>query len=178
MSIYVIRYGDLYKIGFSDQLAKRVYQITTGIPGGAASLVGHMPGDRDVEAHLHSVFGGSRFSGEWFRETPELLAWCGLMLIPDLPSPELGRVTGSRKGQYQEEATATKERLRRYAAQRWPDKTHNDRIDALAQVLGWRRSRVHCFYHGDGRSVLRSTEAAQVEELLALDRSRAAGDDK
>lgn len=170
MSIYVIRYGDLLKIGFTDNLPNRVYQIIKGIPGNVATLVGHMPGDRDVEAHLHSVFAACRFSGEWFRETPELVDWCALMLIKELPTPELERVTGSRKGQYQEEATATKERLREYALQRWPRKNHAERTDALAEALGWRHSRLHGFYHGDGRAVLRSTEASQIEELLVHNR--------
>jgi hypothetical protein len=178
MSIYVIRYGDLLKIGYSSKLGDRVYQIIRGIPGGTATLVGHMPGDRDVEAHLHRIFESSRFSGEWFRETTELVAWCNLMLIRDLPEVAVDRVTGRRKEQASQAAMETKQRFRDYAAHRWPTENHQERTDALADALGWRRSRLLGFYHGDGRNVLRSTEANQLDGLFALHRPRVAGDDE
>jgi hypothetical protein len=179
MSIYVIRYGDLYKIGYSSKLAQRVSEIMRSIPGSAAVFIGHMPGDREVEAHLHMVFATSRFSGEWFQVTAELVAWCNLVLIKELPSVERERVIGSRRPKYEEQAAQTKEELRRFAALMWPQKNHGERTAALAERLGWRKSRLSGFYHGDGRNVLRSTEAEELRALAsALDSSRAAGDDK
>lgn len=163
MSIYVVRYGDLYKIGFSSDLAKRVRSIIAAIPGEAV-FVGHMPGHTEVETHLHSVFQASRFSGEWFRQTPELEAFCGTILDHQMPEP-FERVTGTRRTQAAAASKEAQAALRSYALKKWPSETHQVRIDLLAAELGWVRSRTFDFYHANKNAVLRSTEAAQLHAL-------------
>lgn len=176
MSIYVIRYGDLLKIGYSSDLAARVRAILWGIPGKVATFVGHMPGDLEVEAHLHLRFEASRFSGEWFRETDELLAFCEIVLTKELPAVA-PRVTGSRKAVASAVSLETRQALREYAANRWPAQGQEERVKLLNKELGWLLSRTKSFYHGDYRAVLRASEADQIREL-ALHRPGITGDDE
>lgn len=163
MSIYVLRYGDLIKIGYSSDLAKRVTAIMAAIPG-EVSFVGHMPGGQEVEAHLHSTFSATRFSGEWFKSTPEMEAFCRTILIPEMLAAA-ERVTGTRKAQSVETNQAAKATMRAYALRRWPEATHRARIGLLAEDLGWLKSRVFDFYHGSKTAVLRAAEAEQVAAL-------------
>lgn len=165
MSIYVVRYNNLLKIGFTEDVAKRVTQIIWGIPGGQAQFVGHMPGDKTVEQHLHYVFSDHRFSGEWFLECPSLVAWCDLMLIKDMP--EEPRVFGSRKMSSATKSAEIKGVLRQYAERRWPNMTQLQRVEQLCVALGWRNSRVRDFYYGAPRAVLRADESDQVAKLVA-----------
>lgn len=44
-----------------------------------------MPGNRDVEKHLHEKFATSRFSGEWFVETPAMRVVFEALLTPHMP---------------------------------------------------------------------------------------------
>jgi len=164
MSIYVLRYGDLLKIGYSSELSRRVYAIMHGIPGDV-TFVGHMPGDVEVEAHLHFVFAASRFSGEWFRQTPDILEFCRVMLIPELPAVA-DRVDGTRKAEYAQALKDTRDRLREYAYERWPRLTHEQKRVALAQELGWLPSRLKSFYYAEHDTVVRATEAQQLEQLF------------
>jgi hypothetical protein len=84
MSVYVLRSDNLVKIGFSDQLSTRVHTIIQAamVP---VEFVGHMPGGREVEAHLHSLFADRRFSGEWFVESREMRILFDALLIPKMP---------------------------------------------------------------------------------------------
>lgn len=78
--IYFVRREGLIKIGTTTQLAKRVKAISRGscMPNGMTigpvEVLATMPGDRNIEEHLHRRFAEVRFQGEWFHETPELLA--------------------------------------------------------------------------------------------------------
>lgn len=181
MTIYVLRYGDLLKIGYSSQLEKRVYDIMQGIPG-EVTFVGHMPGDREVEAHLHDAFSAHRFSGEWFRASPELEAFCSTVLIKDMPLvAPAARVHGSRSPEAAGALQDAKRRLRAYAAHSWPMLTHAKRIDKLSERLGWLRSRLFDIYHVSAahRISLRATESADLDRMddpafaSAMDRARA-----
>lgn len=172
MTIYVLRYGSLLKIGFSSELAKRVKAIMSSIPGEVA-FVGHMPGDRDVEAHLHARFENARFSGEWFQSTPGLEAFCELVLIKEMPVEPVIVGRGKRRPEATEEAIRIKARLREYAATRWPQATHAVRAGRLADALGWLPSRLRNFYYADERAVLRATEGEQLDALLIAPELRA-----
>lgn len=165
MSIYVLRYGDLYKVGYSSDLRQRVYAIMHGIPGNV-EFVGHMAGGPEVEGHLHEVFAASRFSGEWFRATADLVDFCRIALHHDLPEQPQNRVLASRREEAKAEMTVQRDRLREYAFNRWPRLTHDQRRLALAQELGWLPSRVKALYYAEKGAVLRATEAKQLEALL------------
>lgn len=167
MSIYFLRHGNLVKIGFSEHLAKRVRSIISGIPG-EVSFIGHMPGGRDVEAHLHSRFEAQRFSGEWFLSCPDIETFAHIALDPTMPEQCFERVLGSMKEHAKRDALDAKEKLRAYALARWPGEQHEQRQTLLAEHLGWRRSRLSCFYHGDGRAVLRAKEAEDIAGLRAF----------
>src|SRR6187551_1500485 len=87
MSIYVLRSDNLVKIGFSENLRNRVQSIIATIPV-PVEFVGHMPGGRDFEAHLHEIFAESRFSGEWFVESDKMRSLFETLLIARLPRPQ------------------------------------------------------------------------------------------
>lgn len=164
MSIYVIRFQSTYKIGFSGDLVRRVGSFLSLLPPGV-KFVGHMPGDRDVERHLHHRFAGSTSRGEWFNETPEMLAFCSLMLIREMPKP----ATAPVEGRIADEASSWQEisdRLREEAARRWPTLNHSQRKALLAEILAWRPRRVKSLYENERTLALRVSELETLNELI------------
>lgn len=166
MSIYVLRYGALLKIGYSSDLARRVDNIIASIPG-EVTFVGHMPGDRDVEAHLHDRFADARFSGEWFQSTPELEAFCSMLLCTVFPRVDLVRSSGARRPRASAELIEIKKRLRVFAAKTWPLENHTGRMEQLTLALGWLPSRVADVYRAAPRIALRSVEMRELDALLS-----------
>lgn len=114
MSIYVLRSDNLVKIGFSEHLRNRVGAIISVVPL-PVEFVGYMPGNRDVEKHLHEKFATSRFSGEWFVETPAMRVVFEALLTPHMPV-----ITPREKVQKRTsgELAALSEELRKAAALR------------------------------------------------------------
>lgn len=164
MSIYFVRFQNMVKIGFSDNVALRLHSLQTGIPV-TIEFVGHMPGDREVEAHLHSIFGGSRETGEWFASTPELESFMALMLIKDLPKrPAEPRREVHRASRIQWEAYAAN--LRQAADAKWPDATRSARIEHLRTELGMGARRVRSLYDNDGPGRLLSDEVATLDKWM------------
>lgn len=160
MSIYVLRYGNLVKIGFSGNLASRVRSIIASIPGDV-TFVGHMPGDAALEQHLHHRFEADRFSGEWFALSDRVQAFCDLLLDPVLPEAPDRRKHGLRKARdYPEYAVA----LRSFALIRWPETDHKKRVAALAETAGWSASRTKKLYYGETEDM---TEA-EADRLRAM----------
>lgn len=146
MSIYFLRYGDLIKIGFSSNLRQRIASVIQSIPG-EVSFLGHMPGDREVEAHLHDRFGEHRFSGEWFRACPDILDAIRLLAIPDMPLPNKKRGMQVEDPKYRKDLAR---RLRAAAMRRFPDvSTHRERIDLIAGAMGWPSRRVRSVWHAE-----------------------------
>jgi len=162
MSIYVLRYGDLIKIGFSGDLSSRVQWIMAAIPGEVA-FVGHMPGDREVEQHLHGRFEEERFSGEWFVNSERLRAFCDAALTPELPERVDRRTGGNRRRrEYPQYALD----LRVLGRDMWPETDHKERIALLAPVLGWTNSRTKKLYYGEDEQIAQG-EADRLTEILA-----------
>ena len=65
--------GGLIKIGCTRDLRKRWANLRTLIPVDL-TLLGSIPGYRDIEHALHVRFEASRVHGEWFKPSPEILS--------------------------------------------------------------------------------------------------------
>lgn len=74
--VYFVRSGDYIKIGFSegDRAKDRIKALQTSNPHDFAILK-VITGSRQKEAKLHAKFANAKHRGEWFKATPELLAF-------------------------------------------------------------------------------------------------------
>jgi hypothetical protein len=164
MSVYFIRHEHLVKIGYSSNLRQRAAQIMGDIAG-PAEFIGHMPGERDMEAHLHKVFAAQRFAGEWFFETDQIRAFEAIALDPVLPPKSDPMVSFNRRLEANEATNEMQVRIRSLAARLWPEASHLDRKCHLQQTLGWTRRRVKSLYEGEQTANVRQVEADQISEL-------------
>lgn len=174
MSIYFIRHAGLVKIGYSSRLAERIGAIKASIPSPDVTLVGYMPGDRDVEAHLHQVFAKHRFSGEWFFFAPELVTFAQIALIPELPvsaGRAAYRTSGSRQSRQALEDLS--QAMRQACAVIWPAASHAERRLSAAEFLGWSPRRARSVYEASKGCALRQYEAEDLDKLIAHSKSLA-----
>jgi len=73
-AIYVVCGGSFVKIGYSTNVAERLASLQTASPT-KLELLATFPGSPRDERQLHERFAGLHSTGEWFRKTPELLAF-------------------------------------------------------------------------------------------------------
>lgn len=66
--VYFVRLGDRIKIGYSENVDKRL----TVVPH--EEVLGVIPGTRDDERAWHKLLADYRTVGEWFRAEPDVLA--------------------------------------------------------------------------------------------------------
>lgn len=72
--VYFIECGDFIKIGFSEAVEQRLEALQASTPYELVLLMS-IPGTPDTERELHSRFADHRHKREWFRRTPELIAF-------------------------------------------------------------------------------------------------------
>lgn len=67
--VYFVRFGDRVKIGFTTNLTQRMAVIPHD------EILATQPGSLQDEARCHAAFAADRLIGEWFKATPDLLAF-------------------------------------------------------------------------------------------------------
>jgi hypothetical protein len=72
--VYFVASGEFIKIGFSKSLKARFHKLKTDVPV-ELELLHIEPGTPKQEKLFHRQFAAIRSHGEWFRRTPELIAF-------------------------------------------------------------------------------------------------------
>ncbi len=67
--VYAMSFGDLVKIGFAQNVARRAKAIPND------GVIGVVRGTMSDEKSAHATLRAHRYQGEWFHKSPEVMAW-------------------------------------------------------------------------------------------------------
>lgn len=70
-SVYFVECAGRIKIGFSNDVAARLRQLSTGAPG-KLNLIATIEGPHRLERAIHRHLKAHRVKGEWFEDRPEV----------------------------------------------------------------------------------------------------------
>lgn len=88
MSVYFVKSGKHFKIGYSDDVPRRLSQLRTGCAE-PLELLAVIPGPMRLEKQLHELLCGYRAQGEWFRYSGKARAFVRVIIAGAHPaSPE------------------------------------------------------------------------------------------
>ena len=88
---YVMKSGNKYKIGKSEDTSKRLKALQTGNPD--INLILSCEESKVSEKALHNMFSHKRVSGEWFSLTASDIQICKNLMGDKLPSQKNGKVS-------------------------------------------------------------------------------------
>jgi hypothetical protein len=76
--------GGPIKIGYSDDVVKRLKGLQTGYPDNLKILFAY-PGNQDDEKSIHEMLNSDRLRGEWFKPTETLFSVIDVLQLQPLP---------------------------------------------------------------------------------------------
>lgn len=90
--VYIVRAGDLYKIGNARDLDRRLMQLRTASPFLEKVLTIRCLAHRAIEQQLHLLFAHKREAGEWFSLDEQDLDFIATMDYASLPVERAARM--------------------------------------------------------------------------------------
>lgn len=89
--VYFVQSGDFIKIGYSKNVSERLVTMQTGSPT-ELILIATIPGSVITEERIHRLFERLYHRGEWFRRTPQLMAYIDWLVVQKETVASIDRV--------------------------------------------------------------------------------------
>jgi hypothetical protein len=128
--VYFVQRGDdgPVKIGLAKDVVKRLDHLISACPD-SLTLRAVLPGNADLERMLHSRFAADRIRGEWFRASPDIVAF-----INSTPKALLRELKHRRRHGAQRTPLADARRI-------WADPEIGYK-QAREMLVGWTQARI------------------------------------
>jgi hypothetical protein len=85
MAVYFVKSGKHFKIGYSDDVPRRLSQLRTGCAE-SLDLLAVIPGPMRLEKQLHELLRDYRAQGEWFRYNGKARAFVRVIIAGAHPN--------------------------------------------------------------------------------------------